>query len=129
MSDHSNTRSDSALQALALTNEYQQHRIACADAAKPHIYANPKAAPSLECYANAEYWAGWNAAIMFAAKVAENRHSCWGESTLGNSCPVDDISACEDIAAAIRFNVHRKPCASRPTPERDPTLRARIGGQ
>lgn len=118
MATDSDTRSDSARQALALTNEYQQYRIACAEAAKPHVYADPKAAPSLECYANAEYWAGWNAAIMFAAKVAENRHACWQESSVGNSCPVDDISACEDIAVAIRCNVHRKPCASRPVPER-----------
>lgn len=94
--------------------EYQAYRMACAEAAKPHVYADPKAAPSLESYANAEFWAGWNAAIAHAAKVAENRHTCWQESSLGSSQPEDDISACADIAVAIRMNVHRKPCASRP---------------
>lgn len=96
--------------------EYQTYRTACALAAKPFLETDQQARVHLEVYANAEFWAGWNAAIAHAAKVAKNRHECWKESTVGSSAPDCDVSACEDIADAIRMNVHRKPCASRPLP-------------
>lgn len=94
--------------------EFQTFRVQCADAARPILRTLGSGWPVLETYANAEYWAGWNAAIMHAASIAEGRHRCWQESTLGSSQPCDDISACEDIAAAIRYQIHRRPCASRP---------------
>jgi hypothetical protein len=97
--------------------EYAVYRSLAAEAVKPVVAKLPIGERAfVECYANAEYWSGWNAAIMMAAIVAEGRHSAWQESTLGTSAPGDDISACEDIAAAIRYQLHRKPCVSRPAP-------------
>lgn len=56
------------------------------------------------------FHAGFRAGLEAAAKVAEERHDEW--SRLGFECEVeDDISACADIAAAIR---------AIPVPEPDP---------
>jgi hypothetical protein len=96
-------------------DEYQAYRVAAAAEARPHLMAADAAGrTALECYANAEFWAGWNAAISHAARIAEGRHHCWQESTIGCSAPDCDVTACEDIGSAIRAEIHRQPCASRP---------------
>lgn len=93
------------------------YRQRCASNAMDRL--TPSQIAHVQVYANSEFWAGWNAAIHHAARVAEGRHRCWQESTLGSSAPECDVTACEDIAIAIRMEVHPMPPKSRPVPNGD----------
>lgn len=52
------------------------------------------------CNYNLGYQHGWDAAVRMAAEIAENRHHHWNSHI--DHRVACDVSACEDIATAIR---------------------------